>query len=147
MRYPPRLAHLATRQVIAAKLLESYAQVHHLDEEEAEERLLRALGTPLWEEVLAATWSALLGGTKRLDEAGLLEKVAQSLMDRPLRRGHLLKETTPGFSAFWVQVDLAAGTAGEAARRVMESEQGQRMAKMGFDEAGKFLAKELTRGK
>jgi hypothetical protein len=86
----------------------------------------------------------LLGGTKRLDEAGLLEKVAGSLKDRPNRPGRVAK-MTPGLSAFLVTLDLAAGTAAESARRVMESDQGRAMAAKGLEEAGRFLAAELTR--
>jgi hypothetical protein len=144
MRYPQRLAHLATRAVVAAKLGPTYAKVHQLDDDEAIERVTRALATPLWEELLAAAWQALLGTSKRLDEAGLLEKVASALQDRPLRPGRVV-EVNPSWSAFYVQVDLAAGTASDSVRKVMESEQGRRMASAGLLEAGAFLAKELTR--
>lgn len=146
MRYPPRLAHLATRQVLAARFIVSYAKVHNLDEEEASDRLTRAFSGQLWEEMLGATWTALTGTTQRLDENGLLEKVARSLADRPLRPGREAPEDA-AFSAFWVQVDLAAGTASEAARRVLETEQGKKMAMAGTQAAGTFLAKEFSRAK
>jgi hypothetical protein len=144
MRYPPRLAHLATRAVVVAKLVPTYAAAHSLDDEEARTRLDAALGGPLLEELLAATWTSLLGGTKRLDEEGLLEKVAKSLQDRPLRPGRTV-ETTTGWSAFLVLADLAAGTASEAARRLMETDAGQTRGRAGLTEVGGFLAKELTR--
>ena len=55
MRYPARLAHLATRAVVAAKLAPTFAEAHHIDHEEAVQRLQhRALG-PLLEDLLAAT--------------------------------------------------------------------------------------------
>ena len=73
MRFPPRLAHLATRQVVVAKLTPTYARAHQLDEDEARLRLEAALKGPLLEDLLEATWRALLGGTKRLSEDGLLE--------------------------------------------------------------------------
>jgi hypothetical protein len=44
-------------------------------------------------------------------------------------------------------LDLEIGTAGDAARRVMESEQGRKMIAAGLAEAGSFLATELTKGK
>jgi hypothetical protein len=144
MRYPPRLAHLATRAVVVAKLLPTYAAAHSLDDEEAQSRLDAALSGSLLEDLLAATWTSLLGGTKRLEEDGLLQKVAKSLADRPLRPGRTV-ETTTGWSAFLVLADLSAGTASESARRLMETDAGQTRARAGLAEVGSFLAKELTR--
>jgi hypothetical protein len=144
MRYPPRLAHLATRAVVVAKLVPTYAAAHGLDDEEARARLDASLSGTLLEELLSGTWTALLGGTKRLDEGGLLEKVAKSLKDRPLRPGRTVQPTT-GWSAFLVLADLSAGTASESARRLMETEAGQVRARAGLAEVGAFLARELTR--
>ena len=144
MRYPPRLAHLATRAVVVAKLVPTYAAAHGLDDEEARTRLDASLSGSLLEDLLAATWMALLGGTKRLEEEGLLEKVAKSLKDRPLRPGRTV-ETTASWSAFLVLADLSAGTASEAARRLMETDAGQTRARAGLMEVGAFLARELTR--
>jgi hypothetical protein len=146
MRFPPRLGHLATRPVVVAKLVTVYANAHQIDEEEAQGRLERALRGGLWEDLLAAAWEAMKGKVKRLDEEGLLEKVATTLKDRPLRPGRLA-EVTPAWSAFMMMLDLEIGTAGDAARRVMETEQGRKMMAAGLAEAGKFLGAELTRGK
>lgn len=144
MRYPPRLGHLATRAVIAAKLRPSYAAAHHVDDDEAQARLERALQSKLWDDLLEATWRALLGSTKRLDEAALLEKIAQALQDRPLRPGRT-KEAGPAWSAFFILADLEAGTASDAARKLLDAPQGRAMAARGLEEAGAFLAGELTR--
>ena len=144
MRFPPRLAHLATRQVVVAKLSPTYASAHQLEEDEARLRLDAALKGPLLEDLLEACWKAMLGGTKRLSEDGLLEKVAKSQQDRPLRPGREAT-LTPAWSAFLLRADLAAGTATDSAARVLESEQGRKMAAAGLAEAGAFLAKELTR--
>ncbi|WP_338863950.1 hypothetical protein [Myxococcus stipitatus] len=146
MSYPPRLSHLATRAVVVAKLVPTYAQAHRLDEEEAAQRLSSALSGKLLPSLLEATWSALQGKTKRLNEDGLLEKVATTLSDRPLRPGRVAP-LTPSWSAFLVLTDLEAGTASDAARRVMETEEGRRRGNEGLAEAGRFLAAELTRGK
>ena len=144
MRYPPRLGHLATRAVVISKLLPTYANAHQIDDDEAHARLERAIAGRVYEDVLAASWEALLGGTKRLDEEGLLEKVAGALKDRPLRRGKVA-QPNPQWSAFMLQLDLEAGTATEAARRVFETDAAQAMLKKGLAEVGAFLAKELTR--
>ena len=144
MRYPPRLGHLATRNVLVARLAPTYAAAHSIEDEEANSRLEIALQGRFLEDILASTWSAMLGNVKRLDEAGLLEKVARSLRDRPERRG---KEATlnPSWSAFLVLTDIAAGTAGETARRVMETDAGRVLAQKGLVDAGQFLAHELTK--
>ena len=144
MRYPARLAHLATRAVVVAKLAPTFAEAHQLDHEEATQRLHTGLSGPLLEDLLAATWTALLAGTKKLDEEGLLEKVAKSLKDRPLRPGRAAK-LTPDLSAFLILVDLAAGTASDAAGRVMETDAGKARARAGLVAAGQHLARELTR--
>lgn len=144
MRYPARLAHLATRAVVVAKLAPTFADAHHLDHDEAATRLNAALSGPLLDDLLAATWQALLGGTKKLDEEGLLEKVAKSLKDRPLRPGRAVP-VTPDLGAFLLLADLAAGTASDAAGRLMETDAGKARARAGLVAAGQLLARELTR--
>lgn len=146
MNHPPRLAHLATRAVIAARLAPTYALAHNVDDDEAREQMERALKGSLWERLLDATWEAMLGGTKRLSDEALVEKVAGTLKDRPLKPGRPAT-LGPAWSAFLVLADLEAGTASDAARRVLESAEGQRKAAEGLAEVGRFLAKELTRGK
>lgn len=144
MSYPARLGHLATRKVVAAKLAPTYAQSHNVDEGEAVGTVERALEGQLWEALLAAAWRALTESKKRLDEDGLLEKIATTLKDRPYRPGRPAK-VTPAFSAFLIQLDLEAGTASDMARRVLETPEGARKAEEGLREAGAHLAGELTR--
>jgi hypothetical protein len=146
VRYPSRLGHLATRPVVVNRLVPTYANAHQIDEQEASQRLTRALAGTIWEDLLAATWEAMKSRVKRLDEQRLLEKVASTLEDRPQRYGRAM-ETNPAWSAFMMLLDLEIGTAGDAARRVMESEQGRKMMAAGLAEAGQFLAAELTKGK
>ncbi len=146
MRYPPRLGHLATRKVVIAKLLPTFAQAHSIDDEEAARRLDTALSGRLLEELLSATWNEMVAtkGKKQSDEQ-MLEKVALTLRDRPQRPGRLAP-SNPAWSAFLVLADLEAGTAPESARTVLQSEQGRKMAAEGLAEAGRHLARELTRG-
>jgi hypothetical protein len=146
VRYPPRLGHLATRPVVVNRLVPTYAKAHQIDEQEAAQRLERAISGHIWEDLLAATWEAMKGRVKRLDEQKLLEKVFNTLEDRPLRYGRVV-ETNAAWSAFMMLLDLEIGTAGDAARKVMESEQGRKMISAGLAEAGMFLATELTKGK
>jgi hypothetical protein len=144
--YPPRLAHLATRAVVVAKLMPTYAQAHNIDEEEASQRLSTALAGRMLPTLLDAAWDAMRGKAKRLTDDGLLEKVAATLGDRPLRPGKVAT-LNPAWSAFLILADLEVGTAGDAARRVMETDEGRRRGSEGVAEVGRFLAAELTRGK
>lgn len=146
MSYPPRLAHLATRAVVVAKLMPTYARAHNIDEEEASQRLSTALAGRLLPALLESTWTALRGSAKRLTDDGLLEKVATTLGERPLRPGRPAP-ASPAWSAFLILMDLEVGTASDAARRVMETDEGRRRGDEGLAEAGRFLAAELTRGK
>jgi hypothetical protein len=145
MRYPPRLAHLATNKIVAARLAPGFGQAHNIDDAEALERLERALPGPLLEDLLAATWAALQADRKRFDPDRMLEKIFETLKERPFRPGRK-HAVTPELAAFYVAVDLAAGTASDAARRLMETDAGRARADAGLAEAGKYLAAELTRG-
>jgi hypothetical protein len=132
--------------VVVAKLWPTFAAAHEMDEEEAEARLTTALQGQLLEELLAHAWEAMRQKTPRADESALLEKVAQTLSDRPLRAGRTAKLNS-AWSAFLLLADLQAGTASEAARRALETEQGRKSALEGLAEAGRHLTAELTRGK
>ncbi len=147
VRFPPRLSHLATRPVMVAKLAPTYASTHEIDDEEAVERMDRALAgsSQLHDDLLAACWLELQAKKRKSDEAALLEKVASVLKDRPQRPGKVAP-MTPGWSAFLVLVDVHAGIASDAARRVLESPEGKKKADEGVAEAGRFLASELLRG-
>ena len=145
MSYPPRLGHLATRQVLASRLLRTFAKAHTLDDDEAHERIERALQGRLWERLLDATWAAMTADKKRLADDALLEKIAGALKAHPLRYAKAAP-LTPTWSAFLVLADLEAGTASESARHVLESAEGQKRMQEGLAEVGRFLAAELTKG-
>jgi hypothetical protein len=146
MNFPPRLAHLATSKVVAAKLVPAFAKAHLIDEEEALERLERALPGSLLEQLLEATWRAMADSTKRFDETRLLEKIFATLKDRPYRPGRPVLAVSADLAAFYVLVDISAGTASDSARRLLETDAGRARGQAGLAEAGRYLAKELTRG-
>ena len=143
MRFPPRLSHLATRAVVVAKLAPTYAEANSLEDEEAVIRLDRALQSPLLEDLLAACWAELRAGSTK-DEDALVQKVASSLKNRPQRPGKIAP-LTAGWSAFLVLADVHAGIASDAARRLLETEEGRKRADAGLVEVGKHLAAELSR--
>lgn len=144
MRFPPRLGHLATRAVVVARLAPTYAAVHEIDDDEAIDRLERALQGSLLDDMLEATWEASLGSTVHLDEQGILDKIADSLKTRPLRPG---RETaiTPGWNAVLARLDVDMGVASDSARRVLEGDEGRKRLAEGIIEVGKFLCVELMR--
>jgi hypothetical protein len=144
MRYPPRLAHLATKAVIASKLAPTYGVSHQIDDEEAVIRLNRALAGPLLDDLLSTAWTELVATKKKLTDEELLERVARALKDRPQRPGKVAS-LSPAWSAFLVRVDVEAGLASDSARRVLESDAGAKMVGQGLAEAGKHLATELLR--
>ena len=145
MRYPARLAHLATRAIVVAKLAPTFADAHHLDHEEAVDRLNTALSGPLLDDLLAATWQALLGGTKKLDEEGLAGEGGQepqrpSASARPPGRGHPGPRAPSSCSRTSRQ-----GPRATPRGRVMETDAGKARARAGLVVAGQLLARELTR--
>lgn len=144
MSYPPRLGHLLTRAVMAARFRPTFASSHEIDEDEAQDRLVRALAGNLWEVLLDSTWFALTDKKRAVDPDDALDRIAKTLKDRPLRPGRVAMLGAE-FSAFLVVVDLEAGTASDAARKVLESPQGEAMKKLGIAHAGRFLANELVK--
>ena len=144
MSYPPRLGHLITRAVMAARFRPTFAASHEIDEDEAQDRLERALRGGLWELLLESTWFALTDKKRQVDTDDVLNRIAKTLKDRPLRPGRVAT-LNPEFSAFLVVIDLEAGTASDAARKVLDSPQGEQMKKLGLAHAGRFLANELVK--
>jgi hypothetical protein len=142
--HPPRLAHLCTRAVVVRNLVPTYAGAHDIDFNESAERLDTALKGALLNDVLDACWTALRASFKRVDDAEILDKVAKTLKDHAHRKPKVAPPSAT-WSAFMVLVDLEAGTAGDAARKVMETAQGRQMAAAGLAAAGKHLAEELLR--
>jgi hypothetical protein len=146
MTYPPRLSHLATRAVLVAKLRPAFAEAHGISDEEASQRLEAALAGNLLPALLDAVWASMRALKPRLAESELLDRVAQTLGARPLRPGRRVRPNA-AWSAFFVLADIQAGSASESARRVMEGEEGRKMAADGLAEAGRHVASELLRGR
>ena len=144
MPHPPRLAHLVNRRVAVAKLTATYAAAHAIDALEGAIRLDRALTGPLQADLLDATWEALRAGKPRLSEEALLERVAEYVKEHGPRESKAAPITSD-WSAFLVAADLAAGTASESARRILESVEGSARVRAGLQAAGRFLAAELLR--
>lgn len=144
MPHPPRLAHLATRTVLVAKLEATYAASHGVDLVEAGIRLARGLQGRVLTDLLDATWAGLRATRKRGSDEDVLELVAEHVKERGLRPAKAA-QITAGWSAAMVAIDVQAGTAGEGARRIIESVEGRPRVEAGLAEVGLFLAQELLR--
>lgn len=130
--------------MVVTKLLPTYAEAHGLDDEEAVSRLTEALSGDLLDELLAAAWEAIKAKSPRLSDSERLDRIAESLGNRPLRPGRRAA-VSPGWSAFFILADLRVGTATEAARRALETERGRQMSAAGIAEVGGHLAAELLK--
>ncbi len=144
MRYPPRFSHLATRSVVVTKLSPMCALAHDAEDGEAQERLDRGLKGPLLDELLTATWKELTSAPGRPGDEELLEQIAAALKKRGEKPGNTA-HVTPGWNAFFVLVDVRGGVAGDAARRVLETDEGKKRVAAGMAEAARHLAGELLR--
>lgn len=142
--HPRRLAHLATRPIVVSRLAPMFAHIHEIDDEEAAQRLTRALAGNLLSELLDAAWAGLVELKKAKDDEALLEKLAKALAKHPYRHGRVI-EPDAAWSAFLLRIDLEAGMAGQAAQRMMDAPEGKKMAAAGLATAGRYLAAELIR--
>jgi hypothetical protein len=144
MRFPPRFSHLATRSVVVTKLAPMCALAHDADDDEASERLDRGLKGPLLDDLLAACWQQLTSAPERPSDDAVLEQVAAALKKHGGKPGKTAS-VTPGWNAFLVLVDVRGGVAGDAARRVLETDEGKKRVAAGMVEVARHLATELTR--
>lgn len=144
MPHPPRFAHLLTRSLVISKLVAPYAESHAVDDEEAAIRLERAVKGALLDDLLDATWNVLVDTSKSGDTEALLDKVAKSVASRGMKPGRPI-ELNLEWNAFLLIADIEAGTASDAARTLLETERGRKLAKGGLAEAGRYLASEFTR--
>ena len=144
MRYPARLAHLATRAIVVAKLAPTFADAHQLDHDEAAYRLGAALSGPLLDDLLAATGRRSSGARRSWTRRVCWRRSPGACGTGPSARA-APHRSTPDLSAFLLLADLAAGTASDAAGRVMETDAGKARARAGLAAVGQLLAHELTR--
>jgi hypothetical protein len=140
-----RLPHVVTRADLATAIAPTYAEALSVDEEEAHERLVRALERP---EVLADVYRGLAGALDaargpRTTEDALLDKLSKGVQ---ARRGRVkAAPPSPGLSAVLVRVNLELGLAPEQMRATLESEKGRALLEGGLLALGKHLVHELVR--
>jgi hypothetical protein len=141
-----RLPGVLTRADLVRLLAPTYARARAVDEEEAVDRLGRALAAPrALDDVYQGISDALadLQGP-RTSEDQLMDRISAAV---PARRARAKPAPdTPGVSAALVRLDLEIGLASEAMRATLASPRGRELLDQGLRELGKHLVKDLLRG-
>ena len=143
--FSPRLAHVVTRGDLVALLAPTYARARAVDEEEARERLTRALAVPAALDDLYRGLSEALAETKgpRTQVDAVVDRMSANIASRRARAR--AAEGTPAVSAVLVRLDLEIGLAPESMRATLASPRGSALLEAGLREVGGHLAKELLR--
>lgn len=141
-----RLPHVLARGDLVALLAPTYARARDVDEEEASERLSRALAVPAALEDLYRGISAALADAKgpRTREDALVDRLSAGVV---ARRGRARPApASPAVSAALVRLDLEIGLAAEPMRDVLAGPKGRVLLEAGLRELGAHLVRELLRG-
>lgn len=140
-----RLPHVLTRADLAALVAPTYAKELSVDEEEALDRMKRALERPALADDLYRGVSEALRQVKgpRTSEDDLMDRVSAGVQ---ARRGRAKPAPpSPALSAVLVRVNLELGLAPEQLRATLESEKGRRLLEEGLRALGAHLVKDLLR--
>lgn len=141
-----RLPHVLGRADLTMLLAPTYAKARGVDEEEARERLSRALAVAAALDDVHRGVSDALADAKgpRTSEDALMDRISAGVV---ARRGRAkAAETTPAVSAVLVRLDLESGIAPEPMRATLATERGRALLEAGLREIGAHLVKELLRG-
>jgi hypothetical protein len=141
-----RLPHVVTRADLALLVAPTYAKARGVDEEEAKERLSRALAAAGARDELYEGISAALAEAKgpRTAEDALMDRVSAGVVARRARAR--AAEATPQLSAVLVRLDLEIGLAPESMRETLATPRGRALHDAGLRELGAHLVKVLWRG-
>lgn len=143
--YPRRLPHVLTRADLVRVLLDTYVDNMSVDDDEAIDRLERALGRPdLLDEVYRGVAGALAAQQgPRTGEDALLDKLAKGIQKR---RGRVKAAPAhPAISAVLVRINLELGLAPEPMRATLATEKGRAILEDGLARLGKHLVAELLK--
>jgi len=140
-----RLPHVLTRADLAMLLAPTYAQALSVDEEEALERMKRALERPVVADDLYRGVSEALRQAKgpRTSEDDLMDRLSKGVQARRARAKAAPPSTA--LSAVLVRINLEIGLAPEQLRATLESEKGRALLEEGLRALGAHLVKDLLR--
>ena len=140
-----RLPHVVTRADLALLVAPTYAAALSVDDDEAHERLARALERPGVADLLYGALSVGLAeaqGPKTTEDA-LLDKLSKGVQ---ARRGRAKAAPDhPGVSAVLVRINLEIGLAPESMRAALETDKGRAVLDAGLAVLGRHLVKDLLK--
>lgn len=141
-----RLPGVLTRADLARVLAPTYAKARDVDEDEASERLARALAVPAaLDDVYRGISDALADARgPRTGEDALVDKLSAGVAARRARVKPA--DATPAISAALVRLDLEIGVVSEVMRATLETPKGRALLDEGLRALGAHLVKELLRG-
>jgi len=140
-----RLPHVLTRADLALLVAPTYAEALSVDEEEAQERVARALARPEVVDDLYRGISAALEEARgpRMTEDAVMDKLSKGVQARRSRAKPAPE--SPAISAVLVRLNLEIGLAPEQMRATLASEKGRAMLEEGLRALGAHLVKDLLR--
>ncbi|HET7752740.1 MAG TPA: hypothetical protein VFK85_02425 [Anaeromyxobacteraceae bacterium] len=140
-----RLPHVVTRADLVLALTPTYASALSVDEDEARERLERALQShQLLQELHAALSRALVVQKgPRTTEDALVDKLSAGVQARRARVKPAPED--PAISAVLVRINLEIGLAPESMRATLAGERGRAMLDAGLEKLAGHLIKELMK--
>lgn len=141
-----RLPHVLTRKDLALALAPTYSAALSVDEDEARERIARALERP---EVADDLYQGISEGLRRAQGPrtspdALIDKLSRGVQGRRGRVRAL--PASPAISAVLVRLNLEIGLAPEPMRATLAAEKGRALLAEGLRALGAHLVKELLRG-
>ena len=141
--FSERLPHLVTRADLATLLTPTYATAQNVDDEEAHDRLSRALTDPeLLDDLYWGLSEALTAARGRRTDDAMMDTLAKRVS---ARKGRLAAATGPEISAAMVRINLLLNLAPESMRSVLQSEKGKAALAKGLRALGTHLVRELLK--
>jgi len=140
-----RLLHVLTLPDLAVILTPTYAEAMSVDDEEAHERLVRALSRTRVADDLYEGISEALEGIQgaRTSEDALMDKLSKGVQKR---RGKVKAAPgTPGLAAVLVRINLEIGMAPEQMRATLDTEKGRAVLAAGLRDLGAHVVRELLK--
>ena len=143
--FSDRLPHIVRREDLAIMLAPTYAATANVDDEEAKDRLLRALAdAALLDDIYLSLSAALTARAgPRIGVDALMDKLSKGIGARRSRVKP--PSATPELFAFLVRINLLIGEAPANMRSVLESEKGRAAMKKGLQDVGAHLVRELLK--
>lgn len=143
--FSPRLPHVVTRADLTRILLETYVDAMAVEDEEALDRLSRALARPELLEALYRGLTVALDAARgeRTSEDQLMDKLGKGVQRR--RSRVKAAPSHPAIAAVLVRINLELGLAPEPMRATLQTEKGRALLEDGLARLGKHVVAELLK--